>query len=75
MTVEGDVFERVRRAIAQTPVATAGGIIFVTVSIGVAGLRSGESSEALISAADAALYRAKAEGRNRVCYAPAEETR
>jgi diguanylate cyclase (GGDEF)-like protein len=72
---EGGVFERVRRAVAQTPVATAGGVIFVTVSIGVAGLRSGESSDAFLSAADTALYRAKAEGRNRVCYAPAEENR
>lgn len=38
----------------------------ITVSLGVATLRAGERIEALINRADAALYRAKAEGRNRI---------
>jgi len=41
------------------------------VSIGVAGARPRDSLEALINRADAALYEAKAQGRNRVAEAPA----
>jgi len=39
----------------------------ITISIGVAQHRPGESSAVLVERADAALYRAKASGRNRVC--------
>lgn len=38
----------------------------VTVSLGVASLRPGEDAEILLHRADAALYRAKTDGRNRV---------
>lgn len=38
----------------------------LTISIGVADLRAGRSAEALIAAADAALYRAKQQGRDSV---------
>ena len=38
----------------------------VTISLGVAQMRPFETLEALVEAADAALYRAKKLGRNRV---------
>jgi diguanylate cyclase len=45
----------------------------VTISIGVAGYQSGETVEALIGRADAALYTSKTNGRNRVTAAAATE--
>lgn len=69
-TIQGDgagqLAERLRRAIAATPVDFEGAAIAVTVSIGVASYRAGESLEALLSRADHRLYTAKEEGRNRV---------
>jgi two-component system cell cycle response regulator len=59
--------ERLRRLIAQSPLNQAGLGPGVTVSIGVAGLTPGMSMEDLIKAADGALYRAKAAGKNRCC--------
>lgn len=45
----------------------------VTISLGVAIYpKHGERLETLLQAADGALYRAKAEGRNRVCFAQAK---
>lgn len=63
------IAERVRAHIARLPIATPSGEpIGVTVSIGVAALDAGSSRELaeLLAAADAALYRAKASGRDQV---------
>ena len=63
------IADRVRAHIARLPIATSGGEpVRVTVSIGVAALDAGSSRELteLLAAADAALYRAKASGRNQV---------
>ena len=59
------VLDRVRLAIAEPPIVAEGRPLTVTVSIGgIAG--DGDSVDDLIRTADDALYRAKAEGRNRV---------
>ena len=61
--------ERIRSAVAGTdPDATALGSARVTASLGLFTSTSAEQSlERLVRAADALLYRAKEEGRNRVC--------
>lgn len=66
------VAERVRAAIAAHPVPWNGRLLGVTASLGVAACpeSSAVASEAL-AAADAALYLAKAAGRDRVLPAPA----
>ena len=60
--------ERVRVALAQTPVSYEGRSIPISASIGVAnsGIPGQMSVDALLAAADAALYRVKRSGRNRV---------
>jgi len=68
------VAERIRQRIEGEPFAIHRGVrqIEVTVSVGVATLQGGDrSGETIIARADAALYRAKAEGRNRVVAAAA----
>ncbi|HWX49690.1 MAG TPA: PleD family two-component system response regulator [Roseomonas sp.] len=68
------VAERLRASIAELPVATGqGDLLHITASIGVALAQSGESLSGLLGAADAALYRAKANGRNRVEIAGLED--
>jgi len=63
------IAERVRAHIAKLPISAPNGErVSVTVSIGVAALDAGSSRELteLLAAADAALYRAKASGRDQV---------
>jgi len=70
------IAERIRRAAASVTHPSEQGAIQVTVSIGLATCPgSGESAEAIVEAADKALYRAKQGGRNRVaCANPASPT-
>jgi diguanylate cyclase (GGDEF)-like protein len=60
---------RVCRIIAETPIPVeeVGGAASLTVSVGVANMRDGESAEELVARADQAVYAAKHGGRNRVC--------
>jgi diguanylate cyclase (GGDEF)-like protein len=64
--------ERIRRRIAALDIETDEAVLNVTVSIGAAQLRRGETIEAMIARADEALYRAKAQGRDRCLAAEAD---
>jgi diguanylate cyclase (GGDEF)-like protein len=76
--------ERIRHSIEGSEIRTPAGTVRITVSIGVAGRHLGiRSVDGMVADADAALYRAKTRGRNRVVgpeksgaadRAPAEET-
>lgn len=63
------VAERMRSSVADSPVEAPAGRLMATLSIGVAQWRSGETLEELFDRADAAMYVAKQNGRNRVCCA------
>jgi diguanylate cyclase (GGDEF)-like protein len=62
------VGERIRAEVAASPVELTNGSISLTISLGVATWKPGTPVDplVLVAAADAALYRAKAAGRNRV---------
>jgi diguanylate cyclase (GGDEF)-like protein/PAS domain S-box-containing protein len=67
MFTASQVAERVRNTVAERPVVTEENPISVSVSLGVARATSATPDlEVLISRADAAMYVAKREGRNRV---------
>jgi diguanylate cyclase (GGDEF)-like protein len=64
------VARRLRHSIDRVPLLVRGGAeITATASFGVAELVEGESADSLLRRADAALYRAKADGKNRVVLA------
>lgn len=60
--------EQVRVLIAARPIQCDGFEIYTTISAGVAEFRPDRRKESVYSAADRALYLAKAEGRNRVVH-------
>ncbi len=63
--------EAVRRVIEETSIAAGGTTLRVTVSIGLATFPAhGKTGSAVLRAADVALYKAKAGGRNRVVMGP-----
>lgn len=61
----GRVSDDLRTALAGMPLLLDESICPMTVSIGVAELRASDDAESLLKRADAAVYRAKADGRNR----------
>jgi diguanylate cyclase (GGDEF)-like protein len=62
--------ERIRRSVAGRVILKGDAEIRLTISIGVASACGANSPDALIGDADAALYRAKAAGRDRIACAP-----
>ncbi len=68
---EKNTFERIRRAIADTPFIVEQASLVVTISCGVSVFTppdDGRDGAVLLAAADAALYEAKAAGRNRTLF-------
>jgi diguanylate cyclase (GGDEF)-like protein len=64
------VAERMRAAIAATPVKLDRAMITLSASFGVTTIRADDSSVTLLARADEALRTAKGSGRNRVELAP-----
>ncbi|MGH8027476.1 MAG: diguanylate cyclase domain-containing protein [Pseudoxanthomonas sp.] len=61
--------ERFRASLLEHPIVSDGIVLIMTASIGIAEFDSGlhQDDDALYQAADSAVYRAKAAGRNRIC--------
>ena len=69
LAVATEVAEHLRKAVAEADIAAAVGpgvLGGVTISIGVAEFRHGDSRQSFVERADRCLYRAKNAGRNRV---------
>jgi diguanylate cyclase (GGDEF)-like protein len=61
-----ELAERVRAHVAATEISASGSKVKVTLSLGIASGQAGSDPEKLLHVADAALYQAKNDGRNRV---------
>jgi two-component system cell cycle response regulator len=67
-TDSAPIFDRLCVRIAESAMPTRSGVLSVTVSIGTACAAPGSTVDKILEAADAALYRAKNQGRNRVVH-------
>ena len=59
--------ERIRALVEKSAFEYDGESLNVTISVGATALHDGDSIETLLARADTVMYRAKHEGRNRVC--------
>ncbi|SFG97623.1 GGDEF domain-containing protein [Neptunomonas qingdaonensis] len=59
--------EKLRESISKSPFNFHGQPVTITMSFGVTETRESDTKDGLFARADAALYKAKQEGRNRVC--------
>ncbi len=66
--------DRIRQRVAEAPCSDDSNTLGVTISIGVTSLRKGDTESSFFERADAALYQAKHEGKNRACQAPLDDT-
>jgi diguanylate cyclase len=62
------IVDRLRHAIADHPIPAGSAMLRLTVSLGLASVRSVKSTDDLVTQADRALYSAKEAGRNRAYY-------
>ncbi|MBC8442427.1 MAG: GGDEF domain-containing protein [Deltaproteobacteria bacterium] len=69
MSAEEGLYERLRAKIADNKMMTRSGGVSITVSIGITSNTGNETIETMIAKADAALYRAKENGRNQLAFA------
>ncbi|MBH9551673.1 GGDEF domain-containing protein [Inhella gelatinilytica] len=70
LAVACEVAERLRQSVQATPLLSDP-LVDNTVSIGVSTALESDTPQSLLKRADEALYRAKSDGRNRVCSDPA----
>ncbi|PIP38032.1 MAG: diguanylate cyclase response regulator [Desulfobacterales bacterium CG23_combo_of_CG06-09_8_20_14_all_51_8] len=69
------LFNRLCNIVSESRINTKSGVLSITVSIGVAYANTKSTVDGLLESADAALYRAKSEGRNRYCIADFSTTK
>ncbi len=67
------VSERIRKAVADVPFQTSAGKLWLSISLGVAGLQPDDDDCSLERRADQTLYKAKRNGRNLVATNPTED--
>ena len=60
--------ERLRQAVESETFLYNDNMIQLTISLGIATYQDGKNTQSLIKIADDNLYRAKKEGKNRICY-------
>jgi len=69
VSAEEGVYDRLRAKIAGHKMITRSGEVSITISIGITSSTGDETADAMIAKADAALYRAKENGRNQLAFA------